>query len=277
MFFDLKKLPDSTESLRPIEFYLNHGKKTLELPYPMVLFCDEKTRPLLEKIRGDLPTTYIEKNITEYDYFKELYPKVVENRKVIPSHDSRNTSSYFLTSLFKIHAINLAKEGNYYPDTSHYFWIDLGGSHVMRGFPEAVYKMLDNPRPKISCGYIHYRSDEELKNAKQFIMQRNNTCIGGGIISIESNFVNKFYNNIFEILNEQISMGIGYSDQQCIVYSYSRHPEWFNLYFADYYSLVTNYHKTIEDIQCVQNHFILNAKRSGKTDLVELALNSLKS
>ena len=276
MFFNLKKLHDLTDSVRPIEFYLEHGKKTLELPYPMVLFCDEETRPLLEKIRGDLPTTYIEKNITEYDYFKELYPKVVENRKVIPSPDPRNTSSYFLTSLFKILALNLAKEGNHYPDTSHYFWIDLGGSHVMRGFPDAVYKMLDNPRPKISCGYIHYRSDSELYPMKEFMKNGGKCCIGSGCFSIETSYVERFYEDIFQILNEQISLGVGHAEEQCIVYSYSKNPEWFNLYFADYYSLVTNYHETIEDIQCVQNNFINIARSVGRTDLVELASNSIK-
>jgi hypothetical protein len=276
MFFNLKKLYDSTDSVRPIEFYLEHGKKTLELPYPMVLFCDEETRPLLEKIRGDLPTTYIEKNITEYDYFKELYPKVVENRKVIPSPDPRNTSSYFLLCMFKFYAINLAKQGNYYPDTSHYFWIDLGGSHVMRGFPDAVYKMLDNPRPKISCGYIHYRPDSELLDGKKFVMTGNNTCIGGTTFSVETSYVELLFNNIIEILGEQIESGYGYSDQQCMAYSYSKNPEWFNLYFADYYSLVTNYHETIEDIQCVEHNFINIARSVGRTDLVELVINSIK-
>ena len=276
MFFNLKKLPDSTESLRPLEFYLEHGKKTLELPYPMILFCDDETRPLLEKIRCNLPTIYIEKNITEYDYFKELYPKVVENRKVIASPDPRNTSSYFLTSLFKIHALSLAKEGNYFPDTSHYFWIDLGGSHIMRGFPDAVYKILDNPRPKISCGYIHYRSDSELYPMKEFMKNGGKCCIGSGCFSVETSYIERFHISMFDILNEQISLGVGHAEEQCMVYSYSKHPEWFNLYFADYYSLITNYHRTVEDIQCVQNNFIRNAQNAGRSDLVNLATNSIQ-
>ena len=276
MFFNLKKLPDSTPNLRPIEFYLEHGRPTLTLPYPMVIFCDEETRPLLEKIRGDLPTTYVEKNITEYDYFKQLYPKVVENRKVIPSSDPRNTSSYFLTSLFKIFAINSAKQSKYYPETTHYFWLDVGGSHVMRGFPDAVCKILDNPRSKISCGYIHYRSDSELYPMKEFMKYGGKCCIGSGCFSVESLYTECFYNDIFEILDKQIDLGIGHAEEQCMVYTYSRHPEWFNLYFADYYSLITNYHATIEDIQCVQSNFIENARNAGRIDLVELAINSIK-
>lgn len=275
MFFDLKKLPDSSDKLRPIEFYLEHGRKTLELPYPMVLFCDEETKPHLEQIRGNRPTTYIEKKITEYDYFKELHPKVIENRKIIPSIDSRNTASYFLTSVFKIYAIHLANEGNFYPNTTHYCWIDLGGSHVMRGFPDSVHKILKNPTPKISCAYIHYRPDTELYPMKEFMKNGGKCCFGSGCFTVQKEYTEKFYKDMFDILREQISIGVGHAEEQCMAYCYSRHPDWFNLYFADYYSLITNYHKTLEDIECVKLHFIENAKKAGRNDLVELALSRM--
>jgi hypothetical protein len=179
--------------------------------------------------------------------------------------------------LFKIHALNLANEEKYYPDTSHYFWIDLGGSHIMRGFPDAVHKILDNPTPKISCGYIHYRPDSELYPIENFMKNGGKCCIGSGCFSVETSYINKFYKDIFEILEEQISLGVGHAEEQCMVYSYSKHPEWFNLYFADYYSLVTNYHQTVEDIQCVQNNFIQNAQKAGRIDLVNLAINSISN
>ena len=107
-------------------------------------------------------------------------------------------------------------------------------------------------------------------------MTGNNTCIGGTTFSVETSYVELLFNNIIEILGEQIESGYGYSDQQCMAYVYSRNSEWFNLYFADYYSLVTNYHETIEDIQCVEHNFINVAKSAGRTDLVELAINSIK-
>jgi hypothetical protein len=275
-FFNLKKLPDSTDSVRPVEFYVKNGKKTLELPYPMVIFCDEETRPMLQEMRGDLPTKYVEKNITEYDYFKNLYPRVVENRKVVPSPDPRNTSSYFLLNMFKVYSLQLAKEENYFPETTHYAWIDLGGSHVMRGFPDAACKMLNNPRTKIACGYIHYRPDSELYPIKNFMTVGNKCAIGGTCFTVESDYVQRFYKEMFDILEEQISLGVGHADEQCMTYCYSRRPEWFSLYFADYYSLMTNYHQTVEDIDCVKWNFIEKAKSAGKTDLVEMALRSIK-
>ena len=69
---------------------------------------------------------------------------------------------------------------------------------------------------------------------------------------------------------------MGHAEEQCMVYSYSRNSHWFNLYFADYYSLITNYHETVEDIDCVQNHFIRNATNAKRMDLVELAVRSIK-
>ena len=273
MFFNLKKLSDATTSVRPIEFYLEHGKKTLELHQPMVLFCDEETQPLIEKIRGNRPTTYVVKNITDYDYFKELYPRVVENRKVIPSCDPRNTSSYFLLCMFKIYAIQISKQNNYYPHTSHYFWLDFGGSHVMRGF-DKISNVLYNPRPRIACGYIHYRPDSELYPMKDFMKNGGKCCIGSGFFSVETTYVERFCEDMLKILNEQISLGVGHAEEQCLVYSYSRNPEWYSIYFADYYSLITNYHRTIEDIPCIIYNFINNAKQCGRMDLVELAIKS---
>ena len=48
MFFDLASLSDSVAKTRPLEFYIESMHQVLNLSYPMVLFCDKTTRPLLE-------------------------------------------------------------------------------------------------------------------------------------------------------------------------------------------------------------------------------------
>lgn len=276
MFFDLTTLPDKTERTRNIDFYIEKGRNTLELPYQMILFCDSSTRPIFEKIRGNLPTVYVEKNITDYEYFKELYPIVVENRKVNPTIDTRNTSSYFLLSFFKFVAIHLSEKNNYFPNTTHYAWIDLGGSHVMRGFPNDVYKMLDNPKPKFSCCYIHYRSKDELYPIKEKNGLAGKCGIAAGAFTIEKEYVVSVYDKLFQILKEHISLGVGHAEEQIIIYCYDKYPELFNLHFGDYYSIITNYHQTHEDLECVKAHFISNALRDGNYGVVELCVNSIK-
>jgi hypothetical protein len=70
-------------------------------------------------------------------------------------------------------------------------------------------------------------------------------------------------------------LGVGHAEEQVMVYVYDQHPEWFSLYFGDYYSVATNYHKTVEDHACVQYNFILNAAASGNHALAEEARNSI--
>ena len=41
-FFDLSKLSDANGGTRTSEFYLKHGRFTLGICAPMIIFCDEK-------------------------------------------------------------------------------------------------------------------------------------------------------------------------------------------------------------------------------------------
>jgi hypothetical protein len=130
MFFDLKQS-------RSRSFYLEHGNAVLSLDAPLVLFCDAETRPELEALRGSRPTVYIEKPIAEYEYYAHLLPIVQKNREVRPSPDPRNTSEYFLLSVFKIYALYIASQRQDFPST-HCMWVDVGCSHVLRDIPNAI-------------------------------------------------------------------------------------------------------------------------------------------
>lgn len=267
MFFNLKKLPDATDSVRPPEFYTKNGRSTLDLPYPMVIFCDAETRPFLER---KYPTVYVEKALTDYDFYKTLWPIIVENRKTNPSPDSRNTASYFLLCMFKLHALQHSK--NLFPGT-HLAWVDMGASHIVRSFTPAVLAMVERPNPKLSCCYIHYRSHNELYPMKE----RNGLAGGCGIaatvFTIEKIYVDRVYCAMFSLMYEQIALGVGHCDEQVFTYLYDNHPEWFTLYFGDYYSCCTNYHSNVEDRNSIMAHFIQNAHNAGREDLVKLALD----
>jgi hypothetical protein len=267
MFFNLKKLPDATQSTRPLDFYVKNGKPTLDLPYPMVIFCDAETRPFLEAGRKH-PTVYIEKEITEYEFYRMLWPIIVENRKTRPSPDPRNTASFLLTMMFKFQGMYLAKDT--FPGT-HLAWVDFGSSHIARSFSTAVPEMLERPNPKLSCCYIHYRSHDEM-----YPMDARNGLAGccgiaATVFTIEKSYVNRVYTAAFSILLELISHGLGHAEEQVFTYLYNKHPELFTLYFGDYYSSITNYHSNVEDHYAVRTHFIENARRAGRLDLVALA------
>lgn len=119
-YFNLSNLEDSTMATRPLSFYLENGKHTLQINNPMVIFCDSITKPLIQEIREKLTdnqTIYIEKNITDYDHYKMNYSTIKENRVnmgTYQSKDSRSTASYLLVTTFKIHALKIAKDQNYF-------------------------------------------------------------------------------------------------------------------------------------------------------------------
>jgi hypothetical protein len=273
MFFNLKNMPDATSSIRSPEFYKEHAQKLLSFDYPMVIFCDSDTRPILESIRISKNIVLVEKAITEYDYFKELYPSVLENRKTKPSPDPRNTGSYFLLTLFKLLALKLAKQNKYFPESTHYIWVDVGLSFAVRyrgNYIEDLPKVIENPRSKIGCCYIHYRTINELYPMSKYLSNGGKCAIASGLISVESEYVDNFYNEMFRILYEQVELGIGHAEEQILVYVYDQHPEWFSLYFGDYGSLVVNYHKPVTDIDLIKYHFIRNAQLDNRQDLVDL-------
>jgi hypothetical protein len=263
MFFELK-------TGRPRSFYMEHAKKVLSIEAPMVVFCDESTHADLAALREDRPTTFFVKPIHEYDYYSTLLPIIAANRITAPSSDSRNTPEYFLLTMFKFHALQIASQA---VRSDHYMWLDIGAAHVARSVPESIYPILARPRPGIACCYIHYRPHEELYPIQNYVTGK---CgIAATVITVQASHVSRFYTCMMSMMYEQLMLGVGHAEEQVMVYVYDQHPEWFSLYFGDYYSVATNYHKTVEDHACVQYNFILNAAASGNHALAEEARNSI--
>lgn len=261
MFFNLNQA-------RPKQFYIDHGRAVLELDAPMVVFCDAETRPDLEACRNGRPTAYVERPIFEYEYYSALLPIVHANRATRPSPDTRNTPEYFLLSMFKFYALYFAYLRRDFPCT-HYMWIDIGCSHVVRGIPSAILPILAAPRPKVACCYIHYRSSAELYPMTSYFASGGKCGLAAGLMTLESSYVPKLFTLANSILYEQIAEGVGHAEEQVLVYCYDRRPEWFSIYAGDYYSIATNYHRAVNDIECIEQNFIRPAMAAGRHDLVQ--------
>ena len=68
LFFNLKNLKDASVQTRPQEFYIENGRETLKLKYPMVIFCDESTYEFLKKIDIPIITTWTGFDIIDYKH-----------------------------------------------------------------------------------------------------------------------------------------------------------------------------------------------------------------
>ena len=276
MFFDLKSLPDATPSVRDIDFYLEHGKTVLSIKQPLVIFCDSITQPKLKQLRNSLcpdlypdDTMYIIKNITEYDFYSLNHKIIKENRRKSNGYkdpNDRNTPSYFIATMFKFLAVKIAKE---YINASYYAWIDFGCSHVVDRAAEFIPKMLETPHPKLACTYIHYRPHTMIDNMESYLEYFNPCGIAAGIWTIEKDLVDLFYTRTMNIFYEQLSKGVGHSEEGVLVYLYDRYPEMFTLNYGDYYSLLSNYHNVIRDYNTVKYCFIEQCILNNKHDLAE--------
>ena len=277
MFFNLSKLKDANKNTRPMEFYLDKGREILSINSPMVIFCDSSTKEPIKRIRDSLvpgnETIYVEKDIDEYDFYKDNWDIIQLNRHGSMIYaDSRVTASYFLMGMFKPLAIKIASQKI---DATHYIWMDLGCAHIAPDdIQNSVKMILDSPRPKVCICYIDYRGTEELSNIVEFT--NSGECgIATTIFSVEAGYVNRLYSAAMSIFYEKLTRGVGHTDETVFTYCYDRYPELFTIYYGDYYSVIQNYHYVCRDSRSVYMHFILNAKKAGRNDLVKDAVISI--
>jgi hypothetical protein len=281
MFFNLKKLKDASSSTRPLDFYVNNGLPTLGLEFPMVVFCDEETIDLIKSVRDKLehivPTVYIVKKLIDYDFYSMHFDIIEQNRIRSSGYkdpNNRNTTSYFLITMFKSVALMIAKQRNDF-NTPFYAWVDLGCNHVLKNVSEFAPKMLENPNPKISACYIHYRSSEELKDMSHFLKDGGPCGMAATVFTAQTEYIERFYNAMMQLFHEQLSKGTGHSDEQTMTFCYDRYPELFQVYNGDYYSILTNYHSPTADLHAIKVHFIYNCINSHRFDLAREAIHRI--
>jgi hypothetical protein len=276
MFFDIQSLQDAMQ-VRPVEFYVKNGVATLGIKTPLVLLCDETTRPWLEAERNrlapDIPTVYVVKPLNEYDLYSTSHSIITKNRKIKPTRDPRNTASYCIMTMMKFIAIKIASEK--IPDASHYLWIDLGCGHVVDKVIESIPTILASPNPKVSCLYIHYRSHKELIDMNTEFASGGYCGIAAGMFSVESAYVNLLFTRCMMIYYEMLSHGVGYAEESVLTYMFDRYPEMFHLYYGEYYSIATNYKYVSRDYASIKQFFITPAIACGRTDLAAVCAQNI--
>ena len=280
MYFDLTKTRDRTSATRDLSFYMEHGKPTLALNNPMVIFCDESTQPLIHAIRiAAVPdpalTTYVIKNITDYDFYKDNIDIILENRRGKACYENqRNTASYCILTTFKATALRIAKQMNPY-QTPFYAWVDFGASHIVRKFAEYMPKMLDKPRPRVTLCYIHYRGQQELQSMESYLKEGNPCAVAATCFTLEATYVDRFYNAIQSIFHEMLFKGVGHNEEATMVYFHHRYPELCTLYYGDYYSIAENYHEPRADYHAIRWYFIDRCMQKGRSDLAKVAAEAV--
>jgi hypothetical protein len=169
-------------------------------------------------------------------------------------------------------ALYLAKQ---HVPADTYMWLDFGASHIARGFPDAVHRIVEHPHPKIGLCYIHYRRKSDLYPMTTYLANGGPCAVAATAFTVEASYVERFFFSMMSLCYEQVARGVAHNEEQAMIYVYDRNPEWFTLYFGDYQSTLTNYHKAVEDRHIVEQCFIGPAEADGRSDLVQLARERL--
>ena len=272
MYFNISEFEDANDIVRPKSFYMEKGRATLELDSPMVIFCDDTCYEDIKSIRNvsvsnaSDKTTYIIKPMKEYDFYNFSFPVIQKNRIGNEIYiKNRVTASYLIICMFKTVAMFIAKQKNPY-GTPFYAWVDFGGSHVMTGFPKYAPKMLANPHPKVSFCIIHYRDAEELSSVKTNF-NLGYTGAAGTTFTVETEYMDQFYNGMMSIYHEMLFHKMGHTDEQVLTYFQYRHPELCNIFYGDYYSILMNYHSIRENFWTIKRYVIDEALEKGRHDV----------
>ena len=186
---------------------------------------------------------------------------IEEHRKKNPHYgglNERNTASYLLVTMMKTICLRIAKQRNPY-NTPFYAWIDFGCNHVLKNVAEYAPRMLDNPHPKISACYIHYRTKEATSDVHNYLKHGGPCGLAAGCFTLEASYLDRFYNGMMEIFYMQLFNEIGHADEQTMTLCYNKYPHLFTIYNGDYYSILTNYHTAQADLNTIKRFFINNA------------------
>jgi len=277
-FFNIKDLPDANDSVRPQSFYMKHGRKTLGLPYPMVIFCDMMTYDNIKAIRGDLPTKYIVKSLLDYDFFSHNIEMIRKNREGNTVYiNNRNTASYFILTMFKVVAIKIAKEHNPF-NSPYYAWIDFAGGHILKDFDNSMAVITADPNPKVSFCYINFRTTSELASVQAPFVWEGQCGVVSTCFSVQKEYIDKFYNGTMSIFHEMLLRGVGHAEEQVFTHFWNRNPDLCTIFYGDYPSILVNYKYPTEDFHLIRWLFIEKAINAGcNTNALECIESLLKS
>jgi len=275
-YFNLTKCPDASKEIieRGQDYYLSHSISTLNVPYNLIIYCDEESLPLIQKIRPDYlkdKTKYEIRNFDDFYFvdnnnnnkdnnhnFNYYRNQIIENRIKNPYYfDNRNTASYYLFCMSRYLMLKEVIKNNHFQST-HFCWINFCIERM--GYSNIIHldEALSVKRDKFSTCYIDYISEELIKNTKEyFLWGRCSMCSGFFTGNLE--YMYKACDLIENKFLEYLDLGYGHADEQLYSPVYFQNPDIFEHYYGDYSQMITNYKYVYENSQAPVYNFIRNS------------------
>jgi hypothetical protein len=309
-YFNLTKCYDASNEInaRDQNYYISHSISTLSLPYNLVIYCDQESYEIIQRLRPsylEKKTHYVIREFDEFQFTKEtgvlkdnfgVYRnKIIENRKSKPYYfDNRNTASYYLFCMSRYIMLKETIELNPFSST-HFCWINfcierMGFKNLIR-----LAEGLAVNRDKFSTCYIDYIPKSMVDNIQEYF-QWGRCSMCSGFFTGNKEYMYKVCDLIENKFLEYLEKGYGHADEQLYSSVYFENPDLFEHYYGDYQQMVTNY-KYIYDapeppiynfitrsfqhknyVKCYEAcKFVLHSYILGKCDLSEHWLSILNT
>jgi predicted O-methyltransferase YrrM len=266
-YFNLTKCSDASEEInkRDKSYYLSHSLSTLNLPYNLVVYCDNESYNEIVRLRPEFLRDKTFYKIMEFDDFMlnnkrfNAYRDIInENRRINPyNFDNRNTASYYLFCMSRY--IMLREIIDLNPFKSEYFcWINFCIERM--GYTNLKYldEALAVKREKFSTCYIDYIPNELILNTKEYFKWgRCSMC--SGFFTGNKEYMYKVCGLILDKFLYYLSLGYGHADEQLYSPVYFENPGLFEHYYGDYIQMITDYKYIYEAPENPIRNFINNS------------------
>lgn len=278
-YFDLTKEPDASEEIkaRPSSHYLKNAYATMGVEQNLVVFCDETTKPLLEKLRPDHlkhKTKFILTNFGDFELVSNNREIVQENRVKNPYYfDKRNTASYYLFCMLRYVMVQQVIDQNPFQST-HFAWVNVCIERMGWRNVSSLNEALSLYRDKFSTCWIDYQPEQLVNNLKEyFLFGRCGMC--SGFFTGRYDYFTIFNKNVLQEFKDCLEKGYGHADEQLYSIVYFKNPSIFHPYFGDYTEMITNYVEVRDRVTEPVRNLISNSFTHKRYDIAMMGCESV--
>lgn len=267
-YFDLTRMPDASPEIkaRSRTHYFQSACATLALDQPMIVYCEADA---MEELKAMRPQRLHEKTRFIAVDFESLpltkfRAQIQENRRTHPDYqgDPRNTASYYLLCMARYALVKRAMEENPFSST-HFAWLNICIERM--GYKNVAHLedvFCGPPRDKVSMAHIDYIPRSELEPVSSYLkFGRCSFC--SGFFTGRADYFKEFCDRVEAQFMTYLEAGYGHADEQLFCPVYYAKPELFEVYYADYQQMVTNYRYVYENTGITQRLVIPKSAAAG--------------
>jgi hypothetical protein len=262
-----------------INKYLKKSLRTLLIPCPLIVYCEEEYAHIFREIRKlfnlDHITRIITLNFEELFFYK--YKHYLMRGEDINTNYNKNAHIVMMNKFqFLIDAIN----ENIF-NTTHTGWIDINllektfndsVNYLDVNIYDKIAYICENPRDKFTIQVINQWSPEMYKNLDEFY-SKYQWIVAGCFFTTENSIGKIVLQKLIDKSIEITMKGYGSGEESFFSFVIDDNTNLFNLCVGDYQDTIHNYYTITKNMQYV--YWVIDKWRhSGRDEIFRVILDT---